>query len=118
MLFYLPSQSSFQLLHIFTSVPESGMKLIFAAESYVLQTVYSKARLVWIPEMAYTGKSPFCPEKMWIILILRSCFSQDAMRTWETCELVSSCMEIIWIPMQCLTNELIFLLMGQNFLFF
>lgn len=50
MLFCLPSQSSFQLLHIFTSVADSRMKLIFAAESYVLQIVYSKARPVWIPE--------------------------------------------------------------------
>lgn len=114
MLFYFPSQSSFQLLHIFTSVPERRMKLIFAAESYILQTVYSKARLVWIPEMAYIGRGPFYPDKMLVILILTSCFSPDAMRTQETHELVRSCTEIIWIPVQCLKNELIFLLMGQN----
>lgn len=36
------------------------------------------------------------------------------MRTDETHEPVRSCTEIIWIPAQCLQNELIFLLMGQN----
>lgn len=86
----------------------------FATESYVLQIVYSKARQVWIPKMAYTGRGPFCPEKMLTVLIVTSCFSRDAMRTWETHELVRSCTAIIWAPVQCLKNELIFLLTGQN----